>query len=125
MGKTLANWIVSALATAVAIAIVPGITLVGDSYMGPLMFALALAVVNALVKPLAKLLSFPLTIVTLGLFLLVIDALMFTLAGNMSVSLFGSGLQVDSLWSAMLGSIVVSVATSVIGGILGTDDDDD
>lgn len=125
MGKHLASLIVSALATAVAIAIVPGIALVGGSYMGPLMFALALSIVNALVRPIATLLSLPLTIVTLGLFMLVVNACMFMLAGNMSVALFGSGVQVDSLWSAMLGSIVVSIATAVFAGIFGLDDDDD
>ena len=124
MKKTLASLIVSALATVVAIAIVPGITLVGDSYLGPLMFALAFSIVNALVRPIMEFLSFPLTILTLGLFMLVINACMFMLAGNMSVGLFGSGVQVDSLWSAMLGSIVVSIATGFLGGIFGQDDED-
>ena len=125
MGKGLAGLIVSALATVVAIAVVPGITLVGDSYLGPLMFALALSMVNALVRPVAKLLSLPLTIVTLGLFTLVINACMFMLASNMAVGLFGSGIEVDSLGSAMLGSIVVSLATSFFGGIFGQDDHED
>ena len=124
MKKTLASLIVSALATVVAIAIVPGITLVGDSYLGPLMFALAFAFVNALVRPIMEFLSFPLTILTLGLFMLVINACMFMLAGNMSVGLFGSGVQVDSLGSAMMGSIVVSIATGLLGGIFGQDDED-
>ncbi len=123
MGKNLANLIVSAIAAAVAIAIVPGINVVGGSYMGPLMFALMLAVVNTLVRPIAKILSFPITIVTLGLFMLVINACMFMLAGSMSVALFGSGVQVDSLGAAMLGSIVVSLASSVIGNVLGLDED--
>ena len=124
MKKTLASLIVSALATVVAIAIVPGITLVGDSYLGPLMFALAFSIVNALVRPVMEFLSFPLTILTLGLFMLVINACMFMLAGNMSVGLFGSGVQVDSLGSAMMGSIVVSIATGLLGGIFGQDDED-
>jgi putative membrane protein len=121
----MANLIVSALATVAAIAIVPGITVVGDSYLGPLLFALSLSIVNTLVRPVAKLLALPFTILTLGLFMLVINACMFMLAGSLSVGIFGSGVQVDSLGSAMLGSIVVSIASSLIGGALGMDDEDD
>lgn len=116
--RLIANWVVSALACVLAIAIVPGIAAVGGPYAGPLVFAAMLALVNATIRPLASFLSLPLTILTLGLFMFVIDTLMFMLASSWSVSLFGAGISVDGFWSAMLGSIVVSVASSLIGGTL-------
>ncbi|MBR2684389.1 MAG: phage holin family protein [Atopobiaceae bacterium] len=115
----IATWIVSAVACAIAINFVPGITAVGGSYAGPIMCALALALVNATVKPVTEFFSFPLTVVTFGLFLLVINALMLMLAGNLSVGLFGSGIQIDSFGSALLGSIVISIATTILNSIMG------
>lgn len=108
------TWLVTSLATVIAIAVVPGIEAVGGSYMGPAMCALALALVNAFIKPIIKFLSLPITVVTLGVFSLVINALMLQLAGNISVGLFGSGIQIDSFGAAFLGSIVMSIATSII-----------
>ena len=113
------SWIVTSIATAAAIALVPGIEAVGGSMTGPIMCALALALVNSLVKPFVKVLSLPLTIVTLGFFYLVINALMLELAGKLSVDLFGSGIQIASFGSAFFGSIVISIASMVIGPMFG------
>ncbi|MDO4405113.1 MAG: phage holin family protein [Atopobiaceae bacterium] len=115
----LLTWLTTTIATAIAIAIVPGIQAVGGSYAGPAMCALALALVNAFVKPLVRVLSLPINIVTLGLFYLVIDAFMLQLAGTLSVDLFGSGIAIDSFWSAFFGSIIISLASSFIGSIIG------
>ena len=113
------TWLVTTLSTMVAIAIVPGIQAVGGSYAGPIMCALALAVVNAFIKPIASFLSFPLTVITLGLFRFVINALMLQLASSLSVVLFGSGISIDSFWSAVLGSIIISLAATVFSSLLG------
>ena len=114
----LITWLVTYIATAIAIAVVPGITAVGGT-MGPIMCALALALVNAIVKPVIEFLSLPLTVVTLGLFYLVINALMLQLAGNFSVNVFGSGIAIDSFGSAFLGAIVISIASMVVGSVIG------
>lgn len=114
------TWIVTSLATMVAIAIVPGITAVGGSYAGPIMLALSLALVNAIVKPVAEFLSFPVTFLTLGLFRLVINALMLELASSLSVNVFGSGIQIDSFGSAFLGAIVITLASGIIGSVIGS-----
>lgn len=116
------TWLVTSIATAAAIALVPGIETVGGSYMGPIMCALMLALVNAIIKPVAKLLSLPITILTLGLFCLVINAFMLEIAGSLSVDLFGSGISIDSFGSACLGSIVISLATMIVGPIIGDDE---
>lgn len=115
----LGTWLVTSIATAAAIALVPGIRAVGGSYLGPIMCALALALVNAIVKPVVEVLSLPLTIVTLGIFYLVINAMMLNLASGLSVSLFGSGIEIDSFGAAMMGAIVISLASMIIGPIIG------
>lgn len=119
----LGTWLVTSIATACAIAMVPGITAVGGSYLGPIMCALALALVNAIVKPVVKLLSLPLTILTLGVFYLVVNAVMLELASSLSLSIFGSGIQIDSFGAAFVGAIVISLASMIIGPIVGTDQD--
>jgi putative membrane protein len=115
----LGTWLVTALATMAAIGVVPGITAVGGSYGGPIMCALALAFVNSFIKPIADFLSFPLTLVTFGLFSLVINALMLQLAGSISVGIFGSGIAIDSFGSAFLGAIVISIASTIIYKVMG------
>lgn len=117
-----ATWIVTSIATAVAIALVPGISAVGGSLMGPVVCALVLALVNAIIKPIVELLSLPLTILTLGVFYLVINALMLQLAGNLSLGLFGSGIAIDGFGSAFLGSIIISLASMLISPVFGDDD---
>ncbi len=114
------TWLATTIATAVAIALVPGISAVGGSYMGPIMCALALALVNAIVKPVIEVLSLPLTIVSLGLFLLVINAFMLQLAGSLSVDLFGSGIEISSFGAAIAGSIIISITSMIIGPVIGS-----
>ena len=113
------TWIVTSIATAAAIAIVPGIAAVGDSMTGAIACALALALVNAFIKPFVEVLSLPLTVVTLGFFHLVINALMLELAGSLSVGLFGSGIEVASFGAAFFGSIVISIASTIVGSLFG------
>lgn len=83
--------------------------------------ALVFTVVNALVKPIVKLLSLPLVIVTLGLFLLVINALMLWLTAKITETT-DYGLRVDGFWAAVIGGIIVSLVNWVLG-ILVPDND--
>ncbi|QIS06432.1 phage holin family protein [Nocardia brasiliensis] len=83
--------------------------------------ALVFTVVNALVKPVVKLLSLPLVIVTLGLFLLVINALMLWLTAKITETT-DYGLRVDGFWAAVIGGVIVSVVNWVLG-ILVPDND--
>lgn len=115
----LITWLVTAIATALAIAIVPGITAVGGPLVGPVFCALALALVNAGVKPVCKVLSLPLTIATLGIFRLVLNALMLELAGWLSVSLFGVGISIASFGAAFLGAMVISLASIPLDRMVG------
>lgn len=79
-------------------------------------FAITLGILNAIVKPLLSFFSFPITVLTLGLFLLVINATMVLLASS-----FIAGFKVDGFWWALIFSIVLSIITSFLNGILGTD----
>ncbi len=113
------SWIVTTLACMVAITVVPGIEAVGGSYAGPIFCALALALVNAIIKPVAQFLSFPLTVLTLGFFYLVVNAILLEIAGSLSVGLFGSGIAINSFGAAFMGSIIISLASTVFSALLG------
>ena len=110
----LATW----LSSAIAIAIIPGIRAVGGSYLGPAVCALALALVNAVVMPVAQILSLPITFLTLGIFYLVVNAFMLELASWLSVASVGSGIEIDSFGSAFIGSIVISLLTTIVSGVI-------
>jgi putative membrane protein len=87
--------------------LLPGIHI--DSFFTALIVALVLAVLNALVKPILIILTLPITIITLGLFLLVINALLIMLGSKLV-----DGFQVDGFWWALLFSILLSVTTSIL-----------
>lgn len=107
----LISWFVATISILVVAEIVPGIRVAG---LGSAIVAAAiLGLLNALVKPILIILTLPLTIVTLGLFLFVLNALMFQFAG-----MFISGFQVDSFWAALLGSIVVSIISYVLHSLI-------
>jgi putative membrane protein len=94
--------LIVALGLWLASLLVPGITVIGVwTLLGA---ALLLGIVNAVIRPLLIILTFPVTIVTLGLFLLVINAAMLGLVA----SLF-DGFAISGFWSAVFGSIVVSL----------------
>ena len=116
------RWIVTAVATGAAVWIVPGITTVGpDSTVAVVVFALVLSLVNVSIKPIAQLLGAPFSILTLGLFYLVVNALLLELAAWASTGLFESGIAVSSFGSAFAGSIVISIVSAIVNGIIGKD----
>ncbi|MCC2592552.1 phage holin family protein [Tessaracoccus sp. OS52] len=117
--------IAGALATALAVWLVPGITITasdsGEYIFTLLAVAAILGVVNAVVKPFAKVVGFCLIVLTLGLFLVVINALMLLLVSWLSAQL-GLGFAVDGFWPALFGSIIITIATALVGGIFGVND---
>ena len=113
--------ILNAVALYVAVLVVPGIQASDPSIASYLWLALIFGFVNALVKPFMKLVSCGLIALTLGLFTLVINTLMFLLT-NWIGSQFGIGLTIDGFWAAFFGGLVVSVVSFILGGIF--DDDD-
>lgn len=104
-------WILNAVALLAVAYVLPGIVI--GSFWSAMLAALVLGLLNTLVKPLLILLTLPITIVTLGLFLLVLNALVFWLAG----SLF-KGFQVDGFWWAVAGAILYSVISSLFSMLI-------
>ena len=104
--------LVNAAALWVATQIVPGVSLSG----GPLPLlgvALVFGVVNALIRPVARILAFPLIILTLGIFALVINGLMLWLTSSLSSAL-GLGFHVSGFWAAFWGALVVSLVSTML-----------
>ena len=110
-----------ALATALAAWLLPGIGVTGGDTTRVALTLVGVAViiglVNALVKPVVAALSGCLVILTFGLFLLVINALMLQLSAWLAAQV-GLGFRVDGFWTALLGSIVISVVSGMISGAL-------
>ncbi|MFN2224240.1 MAG: phage holin family protein [Chloroflexota bacterium] len=115
MMKLIIRLLINAVALWVAAQIVSGITL-SDSLAQVLIVALVFGIINALIKPIVKVLSFPLIIVTLGLFTLVINAFLLLLTDWLSI-----GLQIDGFWPAVLGAIIVSVVSWFLSQFLNDD----
>jgi len=107
--KLLFRWIIASAALFAAVYVVPGIR-VENAQAWPvyIIMALILGFVNALIRPILKILSCPLIILTLGVFVLVINGVSFLIAARIAESL-GVGFYVDGFWSAFLGALVVSV----------------
>ena len=116
MTKFFLRWAINAIALYVAVQFVAGINFKG-SWTGLLWLALIIGLLNALVRPVLKLLTFPLIILTLGLFTVVINTIVLMLTSSIGQA-FNLGLTVDGFWSALLGSIVISLVSVVLSLIL-------
>jgi putative membrane protein len=112
----------AALALWIATLIVPGVELEGSTFtdrLGTLLIvALIFGVVNAIAKPIAALLSLPLIVLTLGLFLFVLNALMLWLTSWIA-DVLDLPFEVDGFWAAFWGAIVISIVTFVVGLFVG------
>lgn len=117
------TWLTTAIAVSVAIWIVPGIGVIGDIYVSTLSTALALAFLNALIKPVVQFFALPITCLTLGLFSLVINASMLELASYLSRAIFNSGIYIMSFGSALVGAIIISIVTALLGSVFDTSDE--
>ena len=108
----LIRWLVNAAALWVATQIVPGVSYSGGAL--PLLgVALVFGVVNAVIRPVAKILTFPIIILTLGIFALVINGLMLMLTSALSSAL-GLGFHVRGFWAAFWGALVVSLVSTIL-----------
>lgn len=116
--KFIIGVLVTAAALWIATLIVPGIH-IEASVKGFLIVALVFGLVNALVRPVARLLTLPVRILTLGLFSLVINAAMLMLTDWLAGHVMSiDGDTMTQLWNALLGSIVVSIASTLIHWIV-------
>lgn len=103
----LAKWVLSALSLYIVARILPGVTL--SDFGSALMASIIIGLVNTLVKPLFVLLTLPISIITLGLFLLFINAFMLMLAGSLT-----PGFKIDGFSTAFVGSILLSIVSAIL-----------
>lgn len=111
MFVVIANWFLSALALLIVSRVVTGIHL--DDFGAALIAVILLGLINALIKPVLLLLTLPITVLTLGLFALVINALMLMLAGSVI-----SGFRVDGFGAALIGSILLSLISMLLHSLV-------
>lgn len=116
MVKLLLRVVINAVAIWVATYIVPGLTVTGNVWSW-LVVAIIFGLVNALIRPIVKLLTLPISVVTLGLFSLVINALMLMLTGWLTKSLVIEGALFGFI-PALLGSIIISIVSTVLNWFL-------
>ena len=109
---------INAAAIYVAVLIVPGLTFTGE-WWKLLVVAAIFSLVNTFLRPILRILTLPLTLITFGLFLLVINALMLLLTGAVSGEL-NLGFTVDGFGAALLGSIVISLVGLVLSMAIGS-----
>jgi len=110
----LIRWLITALAVVAAAALVPGITVTGaNGWLTVIVMAAVLGLINAIIRPILALLSCGCIVATLGLFMLVINTFTFWLASYVT-NLFNLGFQVESIWAAFLGALVVSVVSFLL-----------
>ena len=108
----LLNWLFTSIAIAIADWFVPGTV---EPWLCYIFTGLFLSLVNSLVKPIITVLALPLTIITLGLFQLMVNGLMLQLASSLSLNLLGSGIVAANFVSAFVGAIIVSIMCTILG----------
>jgi putative membrane protein len=114
----LLHWVLNAAALWIAAALVPGLEFTG----GPgrlLLLAAVFGLVNSTLRPLLAILTCPLIVVTLGLFTLVINAVMLLVTGRLSES-WNLGFTVSGFWAAFFGGLVVGLVSMVVSLGMGT-----
>ena len=109
--------LITAVAVYIATRIIPGVSITEDIQTS-IIVALVLALLNTFIKPILVILTIPITIITLGLFLLIINALMVKWAASLV-----DGFEVDGWLSAILFSLFVSIVSYILQSIVGKDKD--
>jgi len=113
--KTLLRILLTALAVVLLSYLLPGVAV--DGFLTAVWVAIVLGILNFLVKPLLIILTLPVTIITLGLFLLIVNALIIQLADY-----FIGGFEVENIWWALLFSLLLSLLQSIVLKMLKEDE---
>ena len=109
--RLLLTWLINALALLAIKYILPSITV--DSFVTALIVAVVLGLINTLIRPIFVLLTLPVTILTLGLFLFVINGLLFWAVGS-----FVPGFHVAGFWAGVFGAIIYSIISWALSSLL-------
>lgn len=111
MISLIARWILNGLALYIVANILPGIHL--SDFGSALVAVLVIGLVNALIKPILFLLTLPVTVLTLGLFTFILNALMLMLASSIT-----PGFKIDGFGTALIGSILLSLVTTILHSLV-------
>ena len=117
------RWLVTAIAVGVAVWLVPGIGIVGgtEAWAAIAIFGLILSLINISVKPVMQVLSLPITVITLGIFYLVVNTLMLYVAAWLANGIFQVGIDIATFGSAFVASIVISIVSGIMSALVGND----
>lgn len=117
----LIRWLVTAIAVGVAVWFVPGVETVGggEAWVSIALFGLILSLINISIRPIMQLLSLPISVLTLGLFYLVVNTFMLYIAAWLATGIFQSGIEIYSFGSAFVASIVISIVSAIVNAITG------
>lgn len=120
------GWVLRFIINAIAVAVIasgllPGIRIVGEYWPTLIFAALAIGIVNAIVKPIVLLLTCPIVLLTLGLVMFVINGAMLYLVSALTgwLTFIGGVLYIDNFWWAILGAVIVSLINIVLERITG------
>jgi len=109
--RLIINWVIYAIAIVASAYFLPGIGV--DSFTTALFVAVVLGLINVILKPILLILTLPINILTLGLFSLVINALLVMLAANLV-----PGFRVDDFWWALIFALVLSIINSALSSLV-------
>lgn len=122
------NFVIRCLITAIAVAaavwLVPGIEVAAttETWVCVAVIAIFLSLLNVSVKPILQVLSLPVSVLTLGIFYLVVNTFVLYLASWLANGLFNVGFEISSFGSAFVASIVISIVSSIVGAVTGAND---
>ena len=114
MGLLLISWLISTVSLIIVGMVVPGFEV--ESFGSALIAAVVIGLINATVGLFLKIITIPISILTFGIFLLVINALMLMFASSLL-----SGFTVTGFWAAFFGAIVLALVNMVLRGIIGSE----
>lgn len=121
--RFLLRWLITSIAVAAAIVLVDGIDVAGNAWVAVIFSALLVGLVNATLGLVVRVGAIGCIIMTLGLFNLVINALMLWLSSWIAQNWLGVGFIVDGFWPAFWGGIVISVVSGVLNWFVRTSDE--
>jgi len=116
--QLLIRWAIMIVALIAAAWLVPGIHVASNAFTAFAAMAIILGLVNAVIRPLLKLLSCPLILLTLGLFIFVINAFTLWLASQVAVNFFHVGFYVNGFFPAFFGALIVSIVSVILNALV-------
>jgi putative membrane protein len=120
MMRLIVKWLICAIAVAVAVWIVPGVGFdSADATLSVILLAAVLSLLNSFIKPVLQVISIPITIITLGIFALVVNTAVLYLAAWIGNGLFGTGFYITGFINALAASVIISIVTSILDAITG------